>query len=177
MAEDMDKTSDVPEQEPAAEQAAPKKPWWRRCLRGLLHLILVYVFWAFFIGVLVTTQDSRTPWPAFAVLLWINLPIAFTVYRSFRRTSREWDWCFITLLCLYAEIVACLLVSGSWLPDIHYLRGLLFGFAFVILILAVGFILRLKKRGMSMPMFVYYLLGLVATGAVHVVTQYQWSLQ
>jgi len=28
-----------------------------------------------------------------------------------------------------------------------------------------------------MPMFVYYLLGLVSTGVVHVVTQYQWSLQ
>lgn len=152
--------------------------WWTklRFFRWLFRLAIACVFWAFFIIVLLEKQDSRTPWPAFVALLWINLPIGFTVFRSFRRTSREWDWCFITLICLYAEIVAYLLISGTWLPDIHYLRGLLFGFGFVAAVLAIGFIQRLIKREMSIPMFVYYLLGLAATGATHFVTQLQWTL-
>ena len=176
MAEGMDKTPDLPEQEPGAEQAVVKKPWWKRCLWGLLHFVFVVVFWIFFVGIFAGILEE---WKLGVLvgLLWINLPIGFTVYRSYRRTSYDWDWCFITFLCLYAEIVVCLLISGSWLPDIYFLRGLWFGFAFVMLVLAVGFILRLKKRGMSMPMFVYYLLGLISTGVVHVVTQYQWSLQ
>ena len=166
----------VPEPQPATEQPAPKKPWWRRFLRGLLHVLLVLVFWAFFIGVLLDIQSSKRPMPPFVALLWINVPIGFTVFRSFRRTSQEWDWCFITMICLYAEIVSCLLISGAWLPDIHYLRGLLFGFVFVAAVLAIGFIQRLKKRGMSIPMVVYYLLGLVSTGAAHILAQLQWTL-
>ena len=150
--------------------------FWLAIARWLFRLAIACAFWAFFIIVLLEKQDSRTPWPAFVALLWINLPIGFTVFRSFRRTSREWDWCFITLICLYAEIVAYLLISGTWLPDIHYLRGLLFGFGFVAAVLAIGFIQRLMKRKMSMPMFVYYLLGLAATGATHFVTQLQWTL-
>jgi hypothetical protein len=150
-------TAEVSELQTATEQPSRTKPWWRRLLRALLHLFMVYVFWAFFIIVLLEKQDSRTPWPAFVALLWIN-------------------WCFITLICLYAEIVAYLLISGTWLPDIHYLRGLLFGFGFVAAVLAIGFIQRLIKREMSMPMFVYYLLGLAATGATHFVTQLQWTL-
>ena len=169
-------TAEVPEPQPATEQPTPKKPWWRRDARGLLHFWIVSVFWAFFIVVLLERQDSETPWPPFVALLWINVPIGFTVFRSFRRTSREWDWCFITMVCLYVEIVACLLISGAWLPDIHYLRGLLFGFVFVAAVLAIGFIQRIKKRGMSIPMFVYYLLGLVSTGAAHVLAQLQWNL-
>ena len=43
-------TAEVPEPQPATEQPTPKKPWWRRDVRGLLHLWLVSVFWAFFIG-------------------------------------------------------------------------------------------------------------------------------
>ena len=169
-------TAEVPEPQPATEQPTPKKPWWRRFLRELLHVLLVLVFWAFFIGVLLDIQSSKRPMPPFVALLWINVPIGFTVFRSFRRTSREWDWCFITMVCLYVEIVGCLLISGAWLPDIHYLRGLLFGFVFVAAVLAIGFIQRIKKRGMSIPMFVYYLLGLVSTGAAHVLAQLQWNL-
>ena len=168
--------SEVPEPQPADTQPTPKKPWWRRSLRGLLHVLLVLIFWAFFIGVLLDIQNSKTPMPPFVALLWINVPIGFTVFRSFRRTSREWDWCFITMICLYAEIASCLLISGTWLPDIHYLRGLLFGFVFVAAILGIGFVQRLVKHGMSMPMFVYYLLGLVAPVAACLVTQLQWTL-
>ena len=80
------------------------------------------------------------------------------------------------MICLYAEIASCLLISGTWLPDIHYLRGLLFGFVFVAAILGIGFVQRLVKHGMSMPMFVYYLLGLVAPVAACLVTQLQWTL-
>ena len=170
-------TAEAPEPQLAAAQTTPRKPWWRRFLRGLIHVLLVLVFWAFFIGVLLDIQSSKRPMPPFVALLWINVPIGFTVFRSFRRTSREWDWCFITLICLYAEIVACLLISGSWLPDIHYVRGLLLGFVFVGGVLAIGFIQRLVKRRMSMPMFVYYLLGLVATCAVIGITLLQWEIQ
>ncbi len=176
MAKDMDKTPDLPVQEREAEQVVVKKPWWKRCLWGVLHFVFVVVFWIFFVVIFVAILEEWKLGPLVG-LLWINLPIGLTVYRSCRRTSYNWDWCFITFLCLYAEIAVCLLVSGGWLPDIYFLRGLWLGFAFVMLVLAVGFIQRLVKRGMSMPMFVYYLLGLAATGAVHAVTQYQWSLQ
>jgi hypothetical protein len=52
----------------------------------------------------------------------------------------------------------------------------LFGFVFVVLVLAVGFIHRLVKRKVSTWLFVYYLLGLIAIGAVYVGTQIQWSM-
>ena len=81
----------------------------------------------------------------------------------------------ITLLCLYANVIILLLITSTWLPDIHYLRGLWYGFLFVSGVLAIGFIGRLIKRDISISVMVYYLLGWVSTVLVHVLTQVQWS--
>ena len=156
-------------------QAIRKNGWCRRVFKCFLVFFFHLFFWVFFwVGFMFILEEwDLNPMVG---LLWLNIPIGITAYQSYRRTSREWDWCFITLLVLYADIVACLLISGAWLPDTYFLRGLLFGFVFVVLVLAVGFIHRLVKRKVSTWLFVYYLLGLITIGAVYVGTQIQWSM-
>ena len=156
-------------------QAIRKNGWCRRVFKCFLVFFFHLFFWAFFwVGFMFLLEEwDLNPMVG---LLWLNIPIGITAYQSYRRTSREWDWCFITLLVLYADIVACLLINGAWLPDTYFLRGLLFGFVFVVLVLAVAFIHRLVKRKVSTWLFVYYLLGLITIGAVYVGTQIQWSM-
>ena len=156
-------------------QAIRKNGWCRRVLKCFLVFFSHLFFWAFFWVGFMFILEEWDPNPMVG-LLWLNIPIGITAYQSYRRTSREWDWCFLTLLVLYADIVACLLISGAWLPDTYFLRGLLFGFVFVVLVLAVGFIHRLVKRKVSTWLFVYYLLGLITIGAVCFGTQIQWSM-
>ena len=150
---------------------SPDTPWWRRCL---WHLFVTVGLWLFFI---ISIWSLNHVWtvPILGAVVWINIPIGITGYRSFRDISFHWDWYLITLLCLYANVIILLLITSTWLPDIHYLRGLWYGFLFVSGVLAIGFIGRLIKRDISISVMVYYLLGWVSTVLVHVLTQVQWS--
>ena len=91
------------------------------------------------------------------------------MYRVFKRTDKEWDWWLITLLIVYSNCVLLVFFNGTtieltrevWAPDVHFLRGQWYGFAFISVVLTIGFLIRLVKRRMSLPMLFYYGIGLV----------------
>ena len=112
-------------------------------------------------------------WVAFGTF---NVPVLITLIRSYRLTEKQWDWCFLTFLILHANVVIALMFSEAWLPDIHFIRGLIFGQTFVLVTLGVCFLYRWVKRQMSIPLFVHYALGFWASPLVFYVVFTQWAV-
>jgi len=110
-------------------------------------------------------------WIAFGTF---NVPVLITLIRSYRLTEKQWDWCFLTFLILHANVVIALMFSEAWLPDIHFIRGLIFGQAFVLATLGSCFLYRSFKRQMSIPLFVHYGLGIWASPLVFYAVFTQW---
>ena len=103
-----------------------------------------------------------------------NVPVLITLIRSYRLTEKQWDWCFLTFLILHANVVTALMFSEAWLPDIHFIRGLIFGQTFALVILGVCFLYRSIKRQMSIPLFVHYGLGIWASPLLFYAVFTQW---
>jgi len=152
--------------------------WWTklRFFRWFFRPAIACAFWTFFLFGLIYIFDdlrlAREYGPKLELgvaVIWMNLPILWTMYRVFKRTDKEWDWWFITLLIVYSNCVLLVFFSGTtielnrevWTPNVHFLRGQWYGFAFISVVLAIGFLIRLFKRRMSLPMFFYYGIGLV----------------
>ena len=112
-------------------------------------------------------------WIAFGTF---NVPVLITLIRCYRLTEKQWDWCFLTFLILHANVVIGLIFSEAWLPDIHFIRGLIFGQTFALVILGVCFLYRSIKRQMSIPLFVHYGLGIWASPLLFYVVFTQWAV-
>jgi hypothetical protein len=152
--------------------------WWTklRFFRWFIRPAIACAFWIFFLSGFIYIFDelrlAREYGPKLELavaVIWMNLPILWTMYRVFKRTDKEWDWWLITLLIVYSNCVLLVFFSGTtielnrevWTPNVHFLRGQWYGFAFISVVLAIGFLIRLVKRRMSLPMFFYYGIGLV----------------
>ena len=152
--------------------------WWAkfRFIRWSFRISIACAFWAFFLFGLVyifeelhLAREYNRKLELGIAVLWINIPIFWTMYRSFKRTEKEWDWWFITLLIVYSNLVLVVFFSQTtieshrdvWIPDVHFLRGQWYGIAFTCVVLTIGFFIRLFKRMIPLPMFFYYGIGLV----------------
>ena len=144
-----------------------------RFVGRLLRAVCVWVI--SFLGLLCLSEFGPASWP----LKWtafgtFNVPVLITLIRSYRLTRKQWDWCLLTFLILHANIVIALMFSETWLPDIHFIRGLIFGQAFVLVTLGACFLYRSVKRQMSIPLFVHYGLGIWASPLVLYAVFTQW---
>ena len=130
-----------------------------------------------FFGMACLLKSGPSSWSSkWIVFGTFNVPVIITLIRSYRLTEKQWDWCFLTFLILHANVVIALLFSEAWLPDIHFIRGLIFGQVFVLVTLGVCFLYRSVKRQMSIPLFVHYALGFCASPLVFYVVFTQWAM-
>ncbi len=144
-----------------------------RFVGRLLRAVSVWVI--SLLGVICLSKFGPASWP----LKWVifgtfNIPVLITLIRSYRLTEKQWDWCFLTFLILHANVVIALMFSEAWLPDIHFIRGLIFGQTFVLVTLGSCFLYRSFKRQMSIPLFVHYGLGIWASPLVFYAVFTQW---
>ena len=158
--------------------------WWAkfRFLRWSFRLAIACAFWAFclFVGFCllekVELQSSREQTVELGwAVIWINIPILWTVYRSFKQTEREWDWCFLVILLAYANTIIWLSLSETWVPTVQFIKGLLVGQFMVYAIIAVGLIIRLIKRKMCLSLLFLYVIGAAIPIALTLFVQVLWS--
>jgi hypothetical protein len=112
--------------------------------------------------------------PKWIFLVTFNVPVLITLIRSYQLTEKQWDWCLLTFLILHANVVITLLFSESWLPEIHFVRGLIYGQAFVLVALGFCFLYRSVKKQMSIPLFVHYALGTFTNTIIFYFVLNQW---
>ena len=158
--------------------------WWAkfRFIRWSFRIAIACAFWAFclFVGfsllekVELWSNREQTIELGWAVI-WINIPILWTLYRSFRQTEREWDWCFLVVLLAYADAIIWLSLSETWIPPVQFLKGLLVGQFVVYAIIVVGLIIRLIKRKMCLSMLFLYVVGAAVPIALTLFVQVVWS--
>ena len=128
-----------------------------------------------FLGMTLLSDFGQASWP----LKWIafgtfNVPVLITLIRSYRLTKKQWDWCFLTFLILHANIVIALMFSKTWTPDVHFVRGLIFGQTLILVSLGICFLYRAVKGQMSIPRFVQYGLGGFAPTIVFFIVREHW---
>ena len=158
--------------------------WWAkfRFICWSFRLVIACAFWAIclFVGfsllekVELWSSRKQTVELGWAVI-WINIPILWTVYRTFRQTEREWDWCFLVMLLAYANTIIWLSLSETWVPTVQFIKGLLVGQFIVYAIIAVGLIIRLIKRKMCLSMLFLYVVGAAIPIALMLFVQAVWS--
>ena len=144
-----------------------------RFVGRLLRAVCVWVI--SFLGLLCLSEFGPASWP----LKWtafgtFNVPVLITLIRSYRLTKKQWDWCFLTFLILHANIVIALMFSKTWTPDVHFVRGLIFGQTLILVSLGICFLYRAIKGQMSIPLFVHYGLGIWASPLVFYAVFTQW---
>jgi len=144
-----------------------------RFVGRLLRAVCVWVI--SFLGLLCLSEFGPASWP----LKWtafgtFNVPVLITLIRSYRLTKKQWDWCFLTFLILHANIVIALMFSKTWTPDVHFVKGLIFGQTLILVSLGICFLYRAIKGQMSIPLFVHYGLGIWASPLVFYAVFTQW---
>ncbi len=115
--------------------------------------------------------------PKWIFLVTFNMPVLITLIRSYQLNEKRWDWWFLTFLILHANVVITLMFSESWLPDIHFVRGLIYGQIFVLVALGICFLYRAIKQQVSIPFFVHYALGTFTNTIILFFVLTQWSMQ
>ena len=158
--------------------------WWAKFafIRWSFRLAIACAFWAVCLLVGFSLLEKVELWSSREqtvelgwAVIWINIPILWTVYRSFRQTEREWDWCFLVILLAYANTIIWLSLSETWVPTVQFIKGLLVGQFIVYAIIAVGLIIRLIKRKMCLSMLFLYVVGATIPIALSLFVQVVWS--
>lgn|GEM_PF-2658261 len=158
--------------------------WWAKFafIRWSFRLVIACAFWAFCLFVCFSllenvnlgSRNEQTTELGWAVI-WINIPILWTLYRSFKQTEREWDWCFLVVLLAYADAIIWLSLSETWVPRVQFLKGLLVGQFIIYAIIVVGLIIRLIKRKMCLSMLFLYVVGATIPIALMLFVQVVWA--
>ncbi len=115
--------------------------------------------------------------PKWSFLVVLNVPVLITLIRSYQLTEKQWDWCLLTFLILHANVATVLIFSETWIPDVHFVRGLIYGQIFVLITLGVCFLYRAVKQQMSIPLCVHYGLGVCSNSIIFFFLLTQWSMQ
>ena len=158
--------------------------WWSkfRFLRWSFRIAVACAFWTLCLFVCFSlfenidpgSRDKQTTVLGWAVI-WINGPILWGLYRSFKQTERVWDWCFLVILIAYANSVIWLSLSETWVPTVQFLKGLLTAQFIVYAIIAGGLIIRLIKREMCLSLLFIYVVGATSPIALALFVQAVWS--
>lgn len=128
-----------------------------------------------FLGMVCLSDFGPSSWS----LKWIafgtfNVPVLITLIRSYRLSKNQWDWWFLTFLILHANVVIALIFSKTWTPDVHFVKGLIFGQTLILVSLGICFLYRAIKGQMSIPRFVQYGLGGFAPTIVFFIVREHW---
>ena len=128
-----------------------------------------------FLGMICLSDFGPSSWS----LKWIafgtfNVPVLITLIRSYRLSENQWDWWFLTFLILHANVVIALMFSETWTPDVHFVKGLIFGQTLTLVSLGICFLYRAVKGQMSIPRFVQYGLGGFAPTIVFFIVREHW---